>query len=107
MERQVAVPWSYVRPNEFFHAPKITMDDAASIKWLRGPVASVVARLVDTVGPEQTFKALLSKWRDGNTDGDIIGAIADVVASYADMAEVRQGEENGIQAVRESLRSGS
>lgn len=80
--RNVPVPWSYVRPEADFRAPRITVDDAASLTWVKGPVANVVARLMETVGPAATLQALLGKWREGNTDDDIIGQLAMLCADY-------------------------
>jgi len=75
-DRSIAVPWSYVRPEETFVPPKLKTEDAQVLKWLRGPVATSVARLMDTVGYEQTLRALFCKWRESNSDDDIIGQMA-------------------------------
>jgi hypothetical protein len=80
-ERNVPVLWSVPSIEEKFIIPRIVTDDASSLKWLRGPVATTVARLMETVGPEQTISALLSKWRDGGTDDDIITAIVSACGS--------------------------
>jgi len=80
-ERNVPVPWVVPPLEERFIIPRVTHEDAQSLKWLRGPVGSVVARLWHTVGPEQTLRALLDKTYDESSDNDIIGLIAANVPS--------------------------
>lgn len=83
-DRGVPVLWTIPPLEEKFQIPRIAQEDAGSLRWLQGPVASVVARLMETVGAEQTIGALFSKWRGGSTDGDILGLMVEVAQSYAD-----------------------
>jgi len=81
VDRGIPVFWTVPPMDERFRIPRITQDDAGSLRWLRGPVASVVERLWHTVGPEQTLRALLDKTYGINSDNDIIGLIAANVPS--------------------------
>lgn len=71
-ERGLPVVWTVPPLGEKFIVPRVTQEDAGSLKWLRGPVSRTVARLVETVGAEETLRALLCKWREGNTDADVV-----------------------------------
>lgn len=85
MDRGVPTLWTIPPLEEKFSIPQITREDAGSLRWFAGPVASTVARLMETVGPAQTLGALLSKWRGGSTDSDILGMLVEVVENYADV----------------------
>lgn len=78
-ERGVPVLWSVPSHEERFVVPRITPDDAGSLKWLRGPVAGTVERLMHTVGARQTLAAIFSKAFGGSSDSDIIENMAMVL----------------------------
>lgn len=75
-QRHVPCPWT-ARPGEYkFVAPAVTPDDAGSLKWLRGPVATVVERLLATVGADATMAAILHKSQHLLTDAGIVESVA-------------------------------
>jgi len=71
-ERHVPVSWTVPRLGEKFVIPRIVQEDAGTLKWFNGPVASAVARLADTVGVEACLRALFAKWRVDNSDNDML-----------------------------------
>lgn len=73
--RGVPVLWTVPRSDEKFSIPRLVQEDAGTLKWFNGPVATAVARLMETIGPEQTLRALLSKWRVDSSDRDVIAEI--------------------------------
>lgn len=74
--RNLPISWRIPSHEEHFSIPKVRQEDAGSLRWLAGPVASVMARLMETVGPEAAFGALLGKWRQSSTDCDIVHELA-------------------------------
>jgi hypothetical protein len=79
VERGVPITWSVPPLSEKFVIPRIAQEDAGTLKWFNGPVATAVARMMETVGPEATMRALLSKWRVDTTDGDVIDSLVEVL----------------------------
>jgi len=75
-QRNVPVLWNAAQLDASFKAPRLTVDDASSIKWLSGPVARTVSRLMHTVGPERTCRALFGQLLDNSSDSDMIELLA-------------------------------
>lgn len=73
--RGVPVAFRVPRMEESFSIPRIRQEDAGSIKWFNGPVATAVARVSETCGVETVMRALFSKWRVDNTDVDVLSLI--------------------------------
>lgn len=81
--RGVPVLWTVPRLDEKFSIPRVAQEDAGTLKWFNGPVSTAVARLMETVGPEATLRALLSKWRQDSSDQDVIAEIVLLLQGYA------------------------
>jgi DNA relaxase NicK len=75
-QRNVPVLWNAAQLDASFKAPRLTVDDASSIKWLSGPVARTVSRLMHTVGPERTCRAVFGQLLDNSSDSDMIELLA-------------------------------
>jgi len=80
-ERGIPVPWRQPAGEGRLNLPYVPQNDVGSVKWLQGPVASTVARLVGTIGTEATLRALFAKACNENTDSDIISSMASLYES--------------------------
>ena len=83
-ERALPVTWSIPRDEERFSLPRILPDDAGSLKWLNGPVATVVARLATSVGWAPVLRSILGKAYPLTSDATICEEIAVELESYAE-----------------------
>jgi|SRR5215813_878234 len=75
-ERGVVIPWRMPEGEERLKLPFTPQNDVGSVKWLQGPVAATVARLVGSIGTEATLRALFARACDETTDHDIISSMA-------------------------------
>lgn len=75
-ERGIPVLWNAAQMEVGFRAPRLTVDDSQSLRWLAGPVAKTVARLMHSVGPERTVRALFGMLLDNSSDSDMIDLLA-------------------------------
>lgn len=95
-QRNVPVLWNTPQVAEGFKAPRITVDDASSLRWVSGPVAKTVARLMHSVGPERTARALFGQLLDNSTDSDMIDLLAQECARvYDEWAKTYSPKEEG------------
>lgn len=75
-QRGIPVLWQTAQLAEGFKVPRIPIDDASSLRWIAGPVAKTVARLMHTVGPDRTVRAMFGALLDNSTDSGIIDMLA-------------------------------
>lgn len=69
--------------NEKFVSAPRSQDDIQSMKWLSGPVASVVARLTHTCGIAPVFSALFAKAQGMVLAEELQGVLSLLCADYA------------------------
>lgn len=74
--RGCPVPWTVPSLEERFIVPRLALDDANTLKWLAGPVATAFGRIAGTVGIEQALRAVFSKALTESSDSDIIESMA-------------------------------
>lgn len=80
-DRGIPVPWKMPQGEGRLNLPYVPQNDVGSVKWLQGPVAATVARLVGTIGTEATLRALFAKACEETTDHDMISAMASLYDS--------------------------
>lgn len=78
-QRNIPVPWSQVVIPEGLRLPRIPVEDAGTLRWIEGPVGKAVARLMGTVGPERTTRAIFGSLLDNNSDSDMLDLIVQSV----------------------------
>jgi hypothetical protein len=68
-KRHIPCPWGSEHFDEVFRASPHSQDDVQGIRWLGGPVATVIERLIGTVGIEPVILALFGKsWHNIDVD---------------------------------------
>jgi DNA relaxase NicK len=75
-ERGIPVLWNAAQMEVGFRGPRLAIDDASSLRWIGGPVAKTVARLMHSVGPERTVRAIFGLLLDNSSDSDMIDLLA-------------------------------
>lgn len=83
------IPATFQAPplNEKFVSVPRSQDDIQSIKWLAGPVASVVARLTHTCGIAPVFSALFAKAQGLVLAEELQGVLSLIASDYASSGE--------------------
>lgn len=76
--RALPVHWNIPSMEEHFEIPRVTIEDAGSLRWLAGPVAKTFARLAATVGFEEALRAVLASCCNETTDTAIIHTMAEI-----------------------------